>query len=236
MHSHEHSTAQGLISSISAEASSALMRSVFTWMAAALGLTGLVAYIAASDGYVYALVQHRFLFWGLIIAEFVLVMVLTSRITKMSFFTATLCFIGYSALNGLVISPIFLIYTGASIASTFFISGGMFGAMALVGYTTKADLSRMGAILSMALVGLVIATVVNLFLKSSTFGYIISGIGVLLFTGLTAYDVNKIKGMLGKVDTVDETSQKVALMGSLSLYLDFINLFLFLLRFLGRRD
>lgn len=221
---------------VSATAAATLMRSVFVWMAAALGLTGLMAYVMASGGTAFALMQNRLLFFGLVIAEFILVLVLARRIMRMSFLTATLCFIAYSVLNGLVLSPIFLVYTSTSIATTFFISAGMFGTMALVGYTTKADLSKYGTILSMALVGLLIAIVVNMFLNNSTFDYIISGIGVLLFTGLTAYDVNKIKQMLGQFDSVGETSKKVALIGSLSLYLDFINLFLFLLRFVGGRD
>lgn len=156
----------------------------------------------------------------------------------MSFFTSSLLFTIYSILNGVTLSSIFIVYTMTSIAATFFITAGMFGAMALWGYFTKKDLSKWGSIFFMLLIGLILATVVNLFLRSGAMGFIISIVGVIIFTGLTAFDVNKIKQMLAQTQGFEEGDvvRKVALMGALTLYLDFINLFLYLLRFFGRRD
>ena len=145
-------------------------------------------------------------------------------------------FVLYSVINGALLSSIFLIYTASSIATVFFITAGTFATMALIGYTTKTDLSSIGKYLFMALIGLVIATFVNFFIKSSGFDYILSYIGVLIFVGLTAYDSQKIKQMLLQAPDAGEGAQKIALLGALSLYLDFINLFLYLLRIFGRRD
>ena len=176
------------------------------------------------------------LLWILLIAEIGLVIFLSARIHRISFTTATLLFIAYSILNGVTMAFIFLIYTMTSIATTFFVTAGTFGVMALYGYVTKKDLSRIGNICIMALIGLIIATVVNIFLKNTMMDLIISGIGILLFVGLTAYDSQKIKQLLTADDIeVNETTQKIALLGSITLYLDFINLFLYLLRFLGDR-
>ena len=168
------------------------------------------------------------------IAELALVWTVSARINRLSLTTATLLFILYSALNGATLSLILFVYTTRSIASVFFITAGTFAVMAAIGYFTKADLSSLGKILMMALIGLIIATVVNAFLlKSGGFSLILSYVGVLIFVGLTAYDTQKIKQMLIMADDVNEETQKIALLGSLSLYLDFINLFLYLLRIFG---
>ena len=204
-----------------------LMRKVYTWMALALAVTGLTAYYCAyNTSLVYAIASNSILFWGLMIAEFVAVVYLTARIERMSFSTAGLIFLLYSVLNGVTFSVIFLAYTMQSIASTFFITAGTFGAMSLIGYFTKKDLSGFGRFLMMSLIGLLIATVVNLFLHA----------GVLIFSGLTVYDTQKIKNMfLMHGAEMNESTMKLALMGSLTLYLDFINLFLYLLRIFGDR-
>jgi FtsH-binding integral membrane protein len=174
--------------------------------------------------------------WGLIIAEFAAVIYLTARIERMSFMTAGLVFLVYSLLNGVMFSVIFLAYTMESIASTFFITAGTFGAMSFVGYFMKKDLSAVGRFLTMALIGLIIASVVNMFLQSSLLMWICTIGGVLLFSGLTAYDTQKIKHMfLMHGAEMNESTMKLALMGSLTLYLDFINLFLYLLRLFGDR-
>lgn len=214
-----------------------LMRNVYTWMTLALVITGFVAlYVAKSYTLLSMIIENRMLFWGLLIAEVGLVIYLSARIHRIAFSTATLLFIAYSILNGVTLSFIFMVYTMSSIATTFFVTAGTFGAMALYGYVTKKDLSRLGNICIMALMGLIIASLVNLFLHNSMMDLIISSIGVLLFTGLTAYDSQKIKQLLtGDELEVNDTTQKIALMGAMTLYLDFINLFLYLLRFLGDR-
>ena len=215
------------------------MRHVFTWMFGALGITALTAMLVAKSSLIYTMRMNPGLLWGLIIAELALVFILSARIGKMSFFTSSLLFTIYSILNGVTLSSIiFIVYTMTSIAATFFITAGMFGAMALWGYFTKKDLSKWGSIFFMLLIGLILATVVNLFLRSGAMGFIFSIVGVIIFTGLTAFDVNKIKQMLAQMQGFEEGDvvRKVALMGALTLYLDFINLFLYLLRFFGRRD
>ena len=176
-------------------------------------------------------------FWGFVILELVLVYFLSARIEKMSMPVATACFAVYAALNGLTLSPIFLVYELGSLTTTFLITAGTFAAMALVGYTTKRDLTKLGSLLTMALIGIIIASVVNIFVGSSWLGYVTSYAGVVIFVGLTAYDTQKIKHMLLASSQDEERTKRVALLGALSLYLDFINLFLFLLRiFGGRRD
>jgi FtsH-binding integral membrane protein len=214
-----------------------LMRKVYTWMALALALTGLTAYYCAyNTNIVYAIATNQLLFWGLIIAEFAAVFYLSARIERMSFATAGIVFLVYSVLNGVFFSTIFLAYTLGSIASTFFITAGTFGAMSLVGYFIKKDLSPIGRFLMMALIGLIIASVVNIFLQSSLLMWICTICGVLLFSGLTAYDTQKIKQMfLMHGAEMNESTMKLALMGSLTLYLDFINLFIYLLRIFGDR-
>ena len=219
------------------EAFPVLMRKVYVWMTLALAITGFTAYgVATSPGILQAIYTNQILFWGLIIAEFALVFGVTAAINKLSLTTATLMFILYSVINGALLSSIFLIYTASSVAVVFFITAGTFGAMALIGYTTKADLSSMGKILFMALIGMIIATVVNLFVKSDGLTTILSYVGVLIFVGLTAYDTQKIKNMLLEAPDASEAAQKMALLGALTLYLDFINLFIYLLRIFGKRE
>lgn len=218
-------------------AQSALFRSVYLWMTLALAITGFTAmYIAKSYTFLEMIAQNSMMFWGLLIAEIGLVMYLSARIQRISFTTATLLFIAYSIVNGLTLSILFMVYTMSSIATTFFITAGTFGAMALFGYITKKDLTRIGSLCGMAVIGLIIAMIVNMFLHNSMMDIVISGIGVLVFVGLTAYDSQKIKQMLtGNDIEINETTQKIALMGALTLYLDFINLFIYLLRLFGDR-
>ena len=214
-----------------------LMRKVYVWMTLALAITGFTAYgVATSPGILQAIYSNQILFWGMIIAEFALVIGVSAAINRLSLTTATLMFILYSVINGALLSYIFLAYTASSIATVFFITAGTFGVMAFIGYTTKTDLSSMGKIVMMALIGLIIATVVNLFIKSSGLTMILSYVGVLVFVGLTAYDTQKIKQMLLQAPDAGEGAQKLALLGALSLYLDFINLFIYLLRIFGRRN
>lgn len=215
-----------------------LMRKVYLWMALALVITGLTAFtVASSPAILMAIFTNKALFWGLIIAEFACVIGISGAINKLSLPMATLLFVAYSVINGATLSSIFVIYTMTSITQVFFITAGTFAAMAFVGYTTKKDLTSMGRILFMALIGIIIATVVNMFVASSGLGLVISYIGVLVFVGLTAYDSQKIKQMLLQAPDAGESMQKLALLGSLTLYLDFINLFLYLLRiFGGRKD
>ena len=171
-----------------------------------------------------------------LLGELGLVYFISSRIMNLSLTTATLLFIVYSILNGVTMSFIFLVYTTSSIANVFFITAGTFGAMSLIGYTTKRDLSKMGQLLMMALVGLIIASFANILMKSDTLSLIISYVGVVVFVGLTAWDTQKIKRMLAQADDISEDAQKIALLGALTLYLDFVNLFLYLLRLLGKRN
>ena len=213
---------------------SALMRKVFIWMALALVITGVTAYgVATTPSLLIAIVTNKALFWGLIIAELALVFAVSGAINRLSLATATLLFVLYSVVNGATLSVIFLAYSMPAIIQTFFITAGTFGVMALVGYTTKTDLTSLGKLLFMALIGLVIATVVNMFVGSTGFDYILSYVGVLIFVGLTAYDTQKIKQMCMQAPDAGEHMQKLALLGALSLYLDFINLFLYLLRIFG---
>lgn len=215
----------------------ALMRKVYVWMTLALVLTGITAYgVAASPALLLTIATNKLLFWGIIIAEFALVMGISGAINRLSLSVATLLFALYSVLNGVTLSFIFVAFTTASITQVFFITAGTFAAMAAFGSFTKKDLSTLGRILFMALIGLVIATVVNIFMKSSGFDLILSYVGVLIFTGLTAWDAQKIKLMLAQSPDGGEASQKLALLGALTLYLDFINLFLYLLRILGKRN
>lgn len=213
-----------------------LMRKVYVWMTLALALTGFTAYgVATSPGILQAIYENQIVFWGLVIVEFALVFGVSAAINRISLTMATLMFILYSVINGALLSYIFLAYTASSVATVFFITAGTFGVMALIGYTTKTDLSSMGKILFMALIGLIIATVVNIFVKSSGLTMILSYVGVLIFVGLTAYDTQKIKQMLLQAPDAGEASQKIALLGALSLYLDFINLFIYLLRIFGKQ-
>ena len=216
------------------DASSVFLAKVFNWMAVGLGITGVVAYFTAMLGLAQTIASSG-LFLILIIGELGLVFYLSARINKMQAGTASSIFLLYSVLNGLTLSVIFLAYTGTSIAATFFITAGMFGAMAVYGLITKRDLSGFGSFLFMGLIGIIIASIVNIFLKSSSLYWVISMIGVLVFTGLTAYDVQKIKkmGEDGIMEQGEAAITKGSIMGALALYLDFINLFLMLLRFFG---
>lgn len=213
-----------------------LMRKVYVWMTLALAVTGLTAFgVANSPTMVNMIFSSQAVFWVLAIVEIGLVIGLSAAINKLSFTTAAIMFVIYSIINGITMSFIFLAYTASSIALTFFVTAGAFAGMAAIGYFTKKDLSTMGKFLMFALIGVIIASVVNIFLKSSGLDFVISIIGVLMFAGLTAYDSQRIKEMLMQTGgEVNDTTQKIALMGALSLYLDFINLFLYLLRFLGK--
>ena len=212
----------------------ALMRKVYVWMTLALAITGLTAYGVATSPTILSLIfSSKVTFFGLIIAEFALVFAISGAINRLSLSTATLLFILYSVINGATLSTIFFAFSVATIGKVFFITAGTFGAMALVGYTTKTDLTSMGKLLFMALLGIIIASVVNIFVGSSGLDLILSYVGVLVFVGLTAYDTQKIKQMCQAAPDAGESAQKLALIGALSLYLDFINLFLYLLRIFG---
>jgi len=210
----------------------ALIRQVYAWMGAGLAITAFMALITLSSPAILdAVLGNKLVFYGLMIGELALVFTLSGAINKLSATTATLIFVAYSALNGITLSTIALVYTANSITSTFVITGGMFGAMSVYGYMTKRDLTSWGSFLFMGLIGVVIASVVNIFVGSSAVSWVISGIGVLVFTGLTAYDTWKIKEMAA----MGTEGRKPAILGALTLYLDFINLFLMLLRFTGNR-
>lgn len=213
----------------------ALMRKVYLWMTLALVITAITAYgVATSPATIQFILGNRIVFFGLIIAEFALVFAVGGMINRLSITTATLLFTLYSVVNGATLSIVLLAYTHESVTQVFFITAGTFAAMSAVGYLTKRDLSSVGRILFMALIGLIIATVVNIFWKNSGFMAILNYLGVLIFVGLTAYDTQKIKNMLLTAEDGGEVGQKMALLGALTLYLDFINLFLYLLRILGK--
>lgn len=226
-----------LVRNYTAKAAQAtLLRSVYLWMTLALIITGFVAMYVAKSYMANIMIQNSMMFWGVLIAEVALVWYLSARIYKMSFTTATILFIVYSILNGVTLSILLLVYTASSIATTFFVTAGTFGTMAIFGYITKKDLTRIGSLCIMGVIGIIIASLVNLFLQNSMMDMVISYIGVLLFVGLTAYDSQKIKRLLSGDDIeVNEVTQKIALMGAMTLYLDFINLFIYLLRILGDR-
>lgn len=215
-----------------------LMRKVYLWMTLALVITGFTAYyVASSESLMMALFSNQIIFWGLVIGELVLVFSLSAAINKLSLTAATLMFVLYSVINGATMSFIFLVYTASSVTNVFLITAATFAVMAFFGYFTKTDLTSWGKILMMALIGIIIATIVNIFTKSEGLAVILNYLGVLVFVGLTAYDSQKIKQMLMQAPDAGEGAQKVALLGALSLYLDFINLFIYLLRILGsRRD
>lgn len=212
------------------------VRSVYNWMAIGLGLTGIVAYSVANMPEVRNVIfGSGVVFFGLIIAQLVLVFMMSARIQRMQAGTATLLFVLYSALNGATLSSIFLAYAQSSITSTFFVCSATFVACSIYGWTTRRDLTSMGGFLTMGLIGIVIASLVNLFIQSSAVSVIVSYIGVLVFVGLTAYDTQDIKNMaLSQPGDIDAgTVRKGAILGALKLYLDFINLFLMLLRIFG---
>jgi len=208
---------------------------VYGWMAAGLALSGLIAWFAAASG-LAARVLAGPGYMVCVILELVLVFALSAAINKLPVFAAFVMFLAYAALNGLTLSVIFFVYDLGQIQSAFFISAGMFAGLAVWGSVTKGDLSGIGAMCGMALWGLIIAIIVNIFLKSSGLDWIISFAGILIFTGLTMYDAQKIKQLAASEGSLDHAAvQKVGLLGALALYLDFINLFLYILRFLGRK-
>ena len=212
-----------------------VMRRVYGKMTLGLLVTALTSFLMlSSDAVMNVFLGSRILFFGSFIAELVIVFYLSARIDKLSTGTATLLFYLYSILNGLVLTPIFLVYTETSIATTFAITAGTFGAMTIFGYVTRQDLSKIGSYLFMALLGLIVCLIVNMFLRNSMFDLMISCVGVLIFVGLTAWDTQAIKRMAAEADQT--TTGKVATMGALMLYLDFINLFIYLLRLFGSRD
>lgn len=214
----------------------AFITKVYGWMFLGLLLTGLTAvFTASSESLVQFIVYNRIVFLALIFAELGLVIYFSARIHKMTASSASMVFIFYSILSGLTLSVIFLVYTAASLASTFFITGGTFGIMSAYGYFTKRDLTSWGNILFMALIGLIIASLVNLFWHNPILYWVVTYAGVLIFVGLTAYDTQKIKKMGQELDSDSEEGRKASIMGALRLYLDFINLFLLLLRIFGRR-
>ena len=208
----------------------AFVAKVYRWMAAGLALTGLFAYaVVSSPGLLRVIVGNPIVFFGLLIGELVMVVAFTRIVRSATFGTAAAMFLAYCAISGLTFSVIFLAYTRESIASTFFITGGTFAAMAAYGTLTKKDLSSWAQFLTMGLIGVVIAMVVNIFLRSDAMSFVISCAGVVVFTGLTAYDAQKIRAFAHAGD------DRLALHGALALYLDFVNLFLMLLRLFGRR-
>ncbi|MFZ4543119.1 MAG: Bax inhibitor-1/YccA family protein [Saprospiraceae bacterium] len=209
---------------------------VFGWMSIALVVTAFTSmYVLSSEALMTLIFGNKIVFFGLIIAELGLVVSLSGWINKMSAATATAVFLFYSCFNGLTLSSIFLMYTAGSIASTFFVTAGTFAIMAVYGYTTKSDLTKLGNLLFMALIGLILASIVNWFLASSMLYWIITYVGVLIFTGLIAYDTQQIKNMYNSATEGTEAYTKLAILGALRLYLDFINLFIYLLRILGGR-
>ncbi len=219
------------------------LANVFTYMFAALTITGVIAYwfgtskelLSMMFNTVNGVTSLNFLGYFVMFAPFGLVLLMSARFQKLSAMVLVVLFIVYSILMGMSLSTIFLIYTGGSIFSTFFITASTFGIMAVLGYTTNTDLTKFGSILIMGVIGIVIASIVNMFMGSNTLDYIISILGVLIFTGLTAYDVQKLKRIGSSVAYGTEESNKLSIMGALTLYLDFVNLFLFLLRFFGNR-
>lgn len=214
---------------------SAVMKQVYFKMTLGLLVTAFIS-MWCSDSHAYweLMASHSWIMWVFLAAELGLVIAITGAIRRLSSLAATLLFYLFAVVNGLALAPIFMVYTGSTIATTFFVTAGTFAAMSIYGYFTSNDLSKMGSILFMALIGLIIASLVNLFLHSETMMWIITYAGVLIFVGLTAWDTQQIKNMAIQMDTA--SAGKLATIGALNLYLDFINLFLYLLRIFGNRD
>lgn len=210
---------------------------VYNWMALALFITGLVSYfVASSPQLINIIIGSKFVFYGLLIGELLLVIYLTRSIHKLSQNMVISGFLLYAVLNGLTMSFIFLVYTSNSIATTFYVTAGTFGAMSLYGYYTKKDLTSIGNMAMMGLIGIIIASIVNMFLKNDMMYWIITYLGVAIFVGLTAYDTQKLKNLGSQGFVNDESMEKTSILGALTLYLDFINMFLFLLRIFGNRN
>jgi FtsH-binding integral membrane protein len=217
-----------------AERVTAFLRKVYGWMFVGLGITAAVAFgVAGSPSISRAVFSNQILFWGILLAELGLVFYLSARVEKIAPATASALFVAYSALNGVTLSLILLAFTGASIATTFVVTAGMFGALALFGSTTKRSLAGVGQFVFMGLIGLILASIVGIFWQNSGLQFVISVVGVIVFTGLTAWDAQRLKHMAAVVP--EGRVGSYAVVGALSLYLDFINLFLFLLRFMGGR-
>lgn len=214
---------------------SSFMNQVYAWMSVGLGVTALVAWLTASNLNLLRTVLNPGTLLVLVLAELALVWVISAAINKIDATVATGLFIVYAALNGLTLSVIFLVYTAGSVAGAFVATAGMFGAMSLIGFTTRIDLTRMGGFLLMALIGLILASIVNIFVASSALYWVITYAGILVFLGLTAYDTQKLIQIAHATDGDPRMAARLAVVGSLSLYLDFINLFLFILRILGSR-
>ncbi len=216
---------------------------VFSWMAIALGITAFFAYyFSTNEAFISSLITQTStgvgmsgLGWVVMLAPLAFVLIMSMGFNKLSAGVLTLLFIAFSFIMGMSLSFIFIVYTGASIFLTFAVTAVTFGVMAIAGYTTKTDLSKFGSIMFMGLIGIIIASLVNMFMKNQMMDYVISIIGVLVFTGLTAWDVQKLKRIGSQIENGTESARKYVIMGALTLYLDFINLFLFLLRFLGNR-
>jgi len=217
-----------------AERESAFLRAVYGWMFVGLGVTAVTAwFVAASPAIALTIARNQLIFWGLIIAQFGLVIVLSARVTKMAPGTASLLFVGYSALTGVTLSFVLLAFTSESVATTFMVTAGMFGGMALYGTVTKRSLAGFGQFLFMGLIGIILASIVGMFWHSSGLQFVIAFCGVIVFTGLAAYDAQRLKLMAHALPPGETGAY--AVVGALALYLDFINLFLMLLRFFGNR-
>ncbi|MDO3626696.1 Bax inhibitor-1/YccA family protein [Mucilaginibacter sp. BT774] len=224
-----------------ADQSRKFIAGVFSWMFVALGISSIAAYLFASTPSLLQLLvdpatgQATILFWVAMFSPFAFVLIMSFGINRISYLGLSLLYIAYSAATGISLSFILLIYTASSVSGVFLTSSVVFGIMAVAGYTTKTDLTKFGSLMMMLLVGIIVATIVNFFLHSSGLSMLISYIGVAVFVGLTAYDVQKLKRIGAGLEYGDASAKKMALMGGLTLYLDFVNLFLFLLRIFGRR-
>jgi len=238
----DRSVSQGTMTAVqTAEGLRVFMANVFSWMTAALVITAFVSYWFASNESLFSMLHSpeggsTILGWVVMLAPLGFVLAMGAAFEKLSYQMMMLLFIAFAVVMGISMSYIFHVYTAGSIYKTFFITAGTFGIMAFVGYTTKTDLTSFGKILFMGLIGIILASVVNWFIGSSSLDYIISIIGVLVFTGLTAYDVQRLKNIGATVENGTSFAGKAAIMGALALYLDFINLFLMLLRLFGSRD
>jgi len=236
MYSQSPSVYNNQSSTMQQEIQRSFIMRVYGWMTAGLLITAAVAFLTLTlPGLLEAIIYNQLLFFGLLIGELVMVVVLTRAINRFSPALAGLFFAGYAALNGVTLSIVFLAYTDISIALTFGLTACTFGIMTLFGYTTSRDLTKMGNLLIMALIGMILATVVNIFLNNTVVYWIITYIGILIFVGLIAYDTQKLKRMALTVMADGSVAQKASILGALALYLDFINLFLLLLRIFGRR-
>jgi len=227
---------QGKVLEQATDISKRFLINVYNWMTIGLAITGIVAFfLSRSDSFVDFIMETPGIFWAILILQLVVVFAMSFAINKIPSIVAIIAFLFYSFLTGVTFSVLFLIYTGESIALTFFVCAGMFGAVSFYGYITKRDLSGLGTFMYMGLIGLILATIVNLFLQNSVIYWITTYAGVIIFTGLTAYDTQKIKNISTQTDYSSEEGKKIAILGALTLYLDFINLFIMLLRLFGQR-